>query len=87
MTYADTLILIANAFSEYGVALLQIFGLLLSITLGVLIFYFGFRAIWHADGTTNWLGSHWSWYDQHTYKPYAGYNRLRSRKWNMQHMP
>lgn len=41
--------------------------------------------IYHADGTTNWLGRHWSWYDQLTYKPYKGYNRLRSRKWNMEH--
>ena len=38
------------------------------------------------DGTTTWLGSHWSWLDRHTYRPWKGYNRLRSRKWNIEHM-
>jgi len=36
-------------------------------------------------GTTSWLGSHWAWYDRHTYKPWKGYNRLRSKKWNIEH--
>jgi len=36
-------------------------------------------------GTTSWLGSHWSWYDRMTYKPWKGYNRLRSKRWNIDH--
>jgi hypothetical protein len=27
----------------------------------------------------------WAWLDRMTYKPYKGYNRWRSRKWNMEH--
>jgi len=37
------------------------------------------------SGTTSWLGQHWAWYDRMTYKPWKGYNRLRSRSWNMRH--
>jgi len=36
-------------------------------------------------GTTSWLGSHWALYDRMTYRPWKGYNRLRSRKWNSEH--
>jgi hypothetical protein len=42
---------------------------------------------WHADGTTNWLGSKWSAYDQLTYSPWKGYKRYRSKHWNYEHMP
>jgi len=38
------------------------------------------------DGTTTWLGGHWAWLDHKMYKPWKGYNRLRSRKWNIEHM-
>jgi len=34
-------------------------------------------------GTSSRLGMHWSWYDKMTYKPYKGYKRWRSKKWNM----
>jgi len=37
------------------------------------------------DGTTTWLGSHWAWLDHKMYRPWKGYNRLRSRKWNIEH--
>jgi len=26
-----------------------------------------------------------AWWDHETYRPYKGYNRLRSQKWNMEH--
>lgn len=70
---------------DFGLALLEIFGALIGIMVGFLIIKKGIHLIWHADGTTNWLGSHWSKYDQLTYSPWKGYKRYRSRKWNMEH--
>jgi hypothetical protein len=60
----------------------QVF-IILSACLGVAIAYYLFKFSWHLiKGTT---GTNWAWLDRHTYKPYKGYNRLRSRKWNLAH--
>jgi len=76
----------------YGFAGTIIGGSMLGVLLGgAALLGLGFAAqslsilFWHSDGTTNWLGRHWMWWDHMTYKPYAGYNRLRSRRWNMEH--
>jgi len=59
-------------------------GLIALLGLGYTVRKIG-HLLWHSDGTTNALGRHWSWYDRHTYKPYKGYNRLHSQKWNAEH--
>jgi len=85
LSSASTTQLVANGFAAFSISALEILAIFLGVGVGLLVFYFGLNAIWHADGTTNWLGRHWSWYDQKTYSPWRGYNRLRSRKWNMDH--
>jgi len=61
---------------------LRLSGLL--IGLGLLWKFIG-TFIWHEDGTSNWLGRHWSAWDHISYSPWKGYKRFRSRKWNMEH--
>jgi len=80
---ATNLILIACR--DFGLTLLALLGVIITISCGFLVIRAGLNLVWHSDGTTNWLGRHWSWYDQRTYKPYPKYNRLRSRNWNMEH--
>jgi len=80
-------LLLISATLDFGEALLLIVGACLAIGVGMLIIRAGINLVWHADGTTNALGRHWSWWDQHTYSPYKGYKRWRSRKWNLEHMP
>jgi len=77
--------LLLSATTDFGLALLVIVGAVLVIAVSMLIIRAGIQAVWHADGTTNWLGRHWSWYDQKTYSPWKGYKRFRSRRWNMEH--
>jgi len=56
-----------------------LFGVLASlIGLGLV-----FRMIEHFILGTSFTS--WAWLDRATYKPYKGYNRFRSRKWNMEH--
>jgi hypothetical protein len=85
MNATSVKILILSGLRDWGFSVLAILGSFLTIGLGYFIFRYGFAMIWHSDGTTNWLGSHWSWYDQMTYKPYPKYNRFRSRQWNLGH--
>lgn len=87
MNATNALNLILVATRDFGGSLLLILLAIMGIIVGVLIVKVGLNLVWHADGTTNWLGSHWSWYDQMTYSPYKGYKRWRSRKWNLEHMP
>jgi len=77
--------LIIDTLATYGTNLVIILSAVVGVGVAYLVFCFGLNAVWHADGTTNWLGSHWSAYDHLTYKPYKNYNRFRSRKWNMSH--
>jgi len=42
-----------------------------------------FRLVEHLILGTSFTS--WAWLDRATYKPYKGYNRFRSRKWNMEH--
>lgn len=80
--------ILVNASIDFGVSILIILTTLVTgILLGNLIFRFGIKKIWNSEGTTNWLGSKWSTWDKLTYKPWKGYNRMRSKKWNLDHMP
>jgi len=63
-------------------------GVFMLIGAGLAALGWGCRALLKGiggPGTTSWLGSHWSAWDRMTYRPYKGYNRLRSRAWNAEH--
>jgi len=75
--------LMTGTLSNFGDEVLVV----LTATIGIAIAYYLFCWFWRViplaiEGKT-W--TRWSWLDRHTYKPYKGYNRLRSRKWNMEH--
>jgi len=78
MTYTDTLTVILNAITSYGIAILVILGALLGISLAYLVFHFGWNRL--ISDKSLMIGG---FYVRNT--PYAGYNRFRSRKWNMEH--
>jgi len=86
MNYITIQNLILAQLGDLGTALFVILVTGSGISLAYLIFRFGVNAIWHSDGTSNWLGTKWSAWDKLTYSPWKGYNRLRSRRWNMEHM-
>jgi len=77
--------LMTSTLSDFGNEVL----IVLTAVIGVAIAYFLFKFAWSqiitSTGTTSNLGKRWAWFDRMTYKPYKGYNRLRSRKWNMEH--
>jgi len=78
MTYTDTLDVILNALTSYGIAILAILGAMLGIGLAYLVFHFGWNRLIHDKSLM--VGG---FYVRNT--PYEGYNRWRSRKWNMEH--
>jgi len=77
--------LMTGTLSDFGDQVLIVLSAVIGVAIAYYLFKFAINQIWHFDGTTNWLGSKWSWYDHLTYKPYKSYNRMRSRKWNMEH--
>jgi len=83
---ASSTTLIALGTRQFSVAALILLGFAVGVAVAIFVYKWGLGLLWHSDGTTNWLGRHWSWYDQRTYSPWRGYNRLHSRKWNMDHM-
>lgn len=78
MNITDTTTLILNAITLFGEKIAIILGAVIGIGVAYLVFNSG----WHLlQGTTF---TSWAWLDRMTYKPYKGYNRFRSRKWNME---
>jgi len=77
--------LILSAIGDFSLALLIIVGTCLVIGIGVLIFRNGWQLI---QGTTmpDVARMGWNNVDKFFYKPWKGYKRYRSRKWNMEHM-
>lgn len=71
--------LILSSLSSYGTQLVIILTAIIGIGLAYLVFRMGWRLV---QGTT-WQSN--AWLDRMTYKPYKGYNRFRSRSWNVQH--
>lgn len=71
--------LMTGVLSSFAGQVLVILSAVIGVAIAYFLFKFAFHLIWHFDGTTNWLGSHWSWYDHQTYKPYKGYNRILRR--------
>ena len=71
---------ILGAVSSFGVAALAILGALIVLMVGFLVFKKGMHALLHDQSLS--IGGY---YLRNT--PYKGYNRFRSQKWNMAHMP
>jgi len=89
MTSSIANLIFLNFSNNFGSMISQNLPKILLIFAALVGLYWGICKFIHwavGDGTTTWLGSHWSWYDRHTYRPWKGYNRLRSRKWNIEHM-
>jgi len=78
MTYTDTLSVILNTLSEYGVRVLVILGAVILIGVAYLIFKFGKRLIFDESLM---IGGFYM-----RKLPYRGYHRFRSREWNMKHV-
>jgi len=78
--------LVLGAIGDFSLALLVIVGACLVIGIGVLIIRNGMQLI---RGTTmpDVARMGWNNVDKFFYKPWKGYKRYRSRKWNMEHMP
>lgn len=72
--------LMLNAGIDLGKSLLIIFGSIIGILVGYLIFKYGWWKLFHDQSLE--IGGY---YLRKT--PYAGYKRFRSKKWNMEHMP
>jgi len=53
------------------------------IGLGILVWY-AFASVGES-GTSTRLGQRWTAWDKMTYRPYKGYNRWRSKEWNLEH--
>jgi hypothetical protein len=75
--------LIISTINTFSSSALTIVTAVIAVGLAFLLFRWGKNLVWHADGTTNWLGRHSTTWDKLTYKPYKGYNRFRSRSWNI----
>lgn len=81
-TTAVTSLLVQNI-ASFGVLALGILGACLALSIGLFVFRYGWDWIKRAAGDQSVrIGG---FYLRKT--PWAGYNRFRSRKWNMAHMP
>lgn len=76
MQYTDTQNLILSAISQYGLAVLAIISAIVVIALAYLVYKFGVDRLLHDQSLM--IGG---FYVRQT--PYKGYNRFRSRKWNL----
>jgi len=80
--------IIQASYLNFGAMVAQNIPKMLIITASLIGLFWGIKKFIHwcvGDGTTTWLGSHWAWLDHKMYRPWKGYNRLRSRKWNLEH--
>jgi len=83
MQYTDTQALILQAITDFGLSVLAIISAIIVIALAYLIFDFGYKTI--IQGRTSYVSSKIMFLDHAPFtKPYKTYNRLRSRKWNME---
>jgi len=82
MTYSDTTNLILSKISDYGTQLVLILTAVIGIGLAYLIFSFGWSLV---TGKSGMFTSMFPRLDRAIYKPYKGYNRFRSREWNLTH--
>lgn len=78
MNKDTALSLISGAITDFGVAVLTVVSATLVLGLGYLVYKFGISRLLHDQSLM--IGG---FYVRNT--PYKGYNRWRSREWNMKH--
>lgn len=76
MSSSASLAIILGGITSYGTAILTIVGAILVVSLGYLVFRFGIDRLLHDQSLM--IGG---FYLRNT--PYKGYNRFRSKTWNM----
>jgi len=76
MTPASTTAIILGSVTNYGIALLAILTAVIGIGLAYLVFRFGIKRLFYDQSLE--IGGY---YLRKT--PYAGYNRFRSKEWNI----
>jgi hypothetical protein len=81
MTPEDATNLLVNAASEVAFSAFTILGVVLTIMVGFFVFSWGFAQVRRAAVDQSY--SIGGFYVRRV--PYAGYNRWRSRAWNMAH--
>jgi len=82
MTASATQALITDGVTIFGTAVLAIFGVVLVIGIGYLVFDFFYKTI--IQGRTSKISSKIMFLDHAPFtKPYKNYNRLRSQSWNL----
>jgi hypothetical protein len=74
--------LIVASIGTLGFGFVTILTAFVVLGVGYMVFSFGWSLI---TGRTGMFTRMLSSVDRLVYKPYKGYNRLRSRKWNMEH--
>jgi len=79
--------IILGALKDFGLSLVYILGTCLVIGLGILIYRNGWALIKGVTMPDVRYIPYGNVIDRMTYKPWKGYKRYRSRKWNMEHMP
>jgi len=70
--------IILQAIAEYSLSMIAIIGTIITVIVGFLVFKKGIHAL--VNDQSLMIGG---FYVRNT--PYKGYNRFRSRKWNMEH--
>lgn len=76
---ADLLTLLDTTANELQGYIITVIGIVLPLFILYILCEFFSKLIRGVTFTS------WAWLDRMTYKPYKGYNRFHSRKWNMQH--
>jgi len=71
--------ILTDSLTDLGASALVILTAVIGVAVAYYLFNFGRKLILGQTFTS------WSWLDRMTYKPYKGYNRFRSRKWNLEH--
>jgi len=71
--------LATTTLSDFGDEVLIVLSAIVGVAIAYFLYKFSYTII------TGQSGIGWAWLDKMTYKPYKGYNRLRSKKWNMEH--
>jgi hypothetical protein len=70
--------MIVGAVTDFGAGVLAVLTATIVLGVGYLVFRFGWDRVLHDQSLT--VGGFYL-----RKKPYKGYNRFRSRKWNMKH--
>jgi len=75
--------LVLGAATDFGYAALVILGSVIILSGGFLVFRWGWKTVLRMAGDQSLeIGGYYL-----RNLPYKGYNRWRSKKWNMEHMP